>query len=111
MLCLRPGTGSGTRGAMAGSRQRIPLLAAFLLSACAGIDFDYPRTDSHALTSTDDTYLGKQLAGRIKARLYAERSGRLALEPECQHIGQIRQGLSRAGLLQHVQNSVRIRGR
>mgnify|MGYP001818327132 CR=1 FL=1 len=33
------------------------LLAA--LSGCSTIDFDYPRTESHALTDTDDTELGR----------------------------------------------------
>jgi len=31
------------------------------LAGCASIDFDYPRTESHALTDTAETYLGKQI--------------------------------------------------
>jgi len=34
-----------------------------VLSGCATIDFDYPKTETTALTDTADTYLGKQLAG------------------------------------------------
>jgi len=34
-----------------------------LLYGCASVDFDYPKPASNALTDTDDTYLGKQLAG------------------------------------------------
>jgi putative cardiolipin synthase len=34
------------------------LLLGFL-SGCATIDYDYPRTESHALTDTDDTELGR----------------------------------------------------
>lgn len=33
------------------------------LSGCATVDFDYPKPASSAYTDTDDTYLGKQLAG------------------------------------------------
>jgi putative cardiolipin synthase len=38
----------------------LALLLAFL-SGCATIDYDYPRTESHALTDTDDTQLGQLL--------------------------------------------------
>ena len=31
------------------------------LSGCASIDFDYPRSESYALTDTDDTYLGREI--------------------------------------------------
>jgi putative cardiolipin synthase len=41
-------------------------LTVLLMSACASIDFDYPRAESHALTATNDTYLGKQLEGRAE---------------------------------------------
>jgi putative cardiolipin synthase len=33
------------------------------LSGCATVDFDYPKPESHAVTDTDDTYLGKKIAG------------------------------------------------
>jgi putative cardiolipin synthase len=31
------------------------------VAGCASIDFDYPRTESHALTDTAETHLGKQI--------------------------------------------------
>ena len=34
------------------------------LSACATVDFDYPKSESTALQNTDDTYLGKDIAWR-----------------------------------------------
>ena len=37
------------------------------LSACATVDLDYPKNESTVLRSTDDTYLGKQLAGNRDA--------------------------------------------
>jgi len=42
---------------------RIIVTAAMVLSmvGCASIDFDYPRTESHALTDTAETHLGKQI--------------------------------------------------
>ena len=33
------------------------------LSACASVDFDAPKSVTYVLTDTDDTFLGKQLAG------------------------------------------------
>lgn len=33
------------------------------LAGCATVDFDYPKPESHVLTDTDDTYLGRQLVG------------------------------------------------
>ena len=50
------------------------MAAALLMSACASIDFDYPRPESYALTATDDTYLGKQLS-EIGAEYPADYSG------------------------------------
>ena len=43
---------------------RYLLLAAGLLGlgGCASIDFDYPRSESYALTDTDDTYLGREIS-------------------------------------------------
>ena len=35
------------------------ILALAALAGCSTIDFDYPRTESHALTDTDDTELGR----------------------------------------------------
>ena len=32
------------------------------LGGCASIDFDYPRSESYALTDTDDTYLGREIS-------------------------------------------------
>ena len=34
-----------------------------VLSGCASVDFDAPKSVSYVLTDTDDTYLGRQLAG------------------------------------------------
>ncbi len=34
-----------------------------VLSGCATVDFDYPKPESHAVADTDDTYLGKKIAG------------------------------------------------
>ncbi len=43
--------------------RHIALAAALIVtSGCASIDFDYPRSESYALTDTDDTYLGKEIA-------------------------------------------------
>ena len=39
------------------------LVLAATLSACASVDFDYPKPASTAVTDTGGTYLGKQLAG------------------------------------------------
>jgi putative cardiolipin synthase len=36
-------------------------LALVLISGCASIDFDYPRTESVHLTDTADTYLGQEI--------------------------------------------------
>ena len=33
------------------------------LSGCATVDFDYPKTETTAVTGTADTYIGKQIAG------------------------------------------------
>ena len=32
------------------------------IGGCASIDFDYPRSESYALTDTDDTYLGREIS-------------------------------------------------
>ena len=34
-----------------------------VLSGCATVDFEYPKSETTVLTDTDDTYLGKRLAG------------------------------------------------
>lgn len=31
------------------------------LSGCASIDFDYSRSESHALSNTEDTFLGREI--------------------------------------------------
>jgi putative cardiolipin synthase len=46
----------------------ILLLVASLLSACASVNFDYPKPPSSALLDTDDTYLGQKLAGLPEQR-------------------------------------------
>ena len=46
----------------------ILLLVASLLSACASVNFDYPKPPSSALLDTDDTYLGQELAGLPEQR-------------------------------------------
>lgn len=43
------------------------LLSAVLVSACASIDFDYPRTESTALTDTSETLLGRKYAPAVAA--------------------------------------------
>ena len=37
-------------------------LAIAALAGCATVDFDHPKPESHALTDTADTFLGRQLA-------------------------------------------------
>ena len=39
-----------------------PVLLVALLQGCASVDFDYPKTESHAYQDTGETYLGQQLA-------------------------------------------------
>ncbi len=34
------------------------------IHGCASVDFEYPKSVTHALTDTENTYLGKQLEGR-----------------------------------------------
>jgi len=42
--------------------KRIALIAiAVSMSACASIDFDYPREESHTLLNNDDTYLARKI--------------------------------------------------
>ena len=38
-----------------------------VLAGCATVDFDYPKTESHTLTDTDDTFMGRQVAGLAEA--------------------------------------------
>jgi len=46
------------------SMQGVMLLASTsFLAACATVDLDYPKDESHALTDTDDSFWGQQLAG------------------------------------------------
>ena len=49
---------------------RITAVAALLLAlqACSSIDFDYPKTESFALTGREDTYLGVHLADVIEGK-------------------------------------------
>ena len=42
-------------------------VACCTLAACATVDFDYPKEETHALTDTADTYFGRQLAGIVEA--------------------------------------------
>jgi putative cardiolipin synthase len=44
------------------SRRLLVWSAVLLLSGCASVDFDYPKSESTALRGTDDTYLGRQLS-------------------------------------------------
>lgn len=49
---------------MMASIRRICIVAIFAaLSGCASVDFDAPKSVTHVLTDTGDTYLAKQLAG------------------------------------------------
>jgi putative cardiolipin synthase len=44
--------------------QRACLIAVVgAMCGCASVDFDAPKTTSHVMTDTDDTYLGKELEG------------------------------------------------
>jgi len=44
------------------------MLFVAVLSACASIDFDYPRQESFAITDTDDTYIGRYVAELSRGR-------------------------------------------
>jgi putative cardiolipin synthase len=57
-----------------GNRAATFLLALVLVSGCASVDFDYPKTESHAFPDTDDTYLGVHLSDLV-ARKPADQSG------------------------------------
>ena len=37
-----------------------------VLSGCASVDFDYPKSESYALTDTANTYLGKQFTRKTQ---------------------------------------------
>jgi putative cardiolipin synthase len=50
-----------------------------LLAGCASIDFDYPRSESRALTGTDQTYLGRQFTDLVASKPSGE-SGFLLLK-------------------------------
>jgi len=52
------------------SRFRFTVLiaAVVLLAGCASIDFDYPRTESFALTETSETYLGQHLTDVVASK-------------------------------------------
>ena len=56
------------------SRQLLLLFAIALVAACATIDFDYPKSESFALTDTSDTTLGRAFADII-AQHPPEQSG------------------------------------
>ncbi len=43
-------------------RSSLALILALTLAGCASIDFDYPRSESYALTDTESTYLGRSLS-------------------------------------------------
>jgi len=38
------------------------LLVFIFVAGCATVDFDYPKTETHTVQNTDDTYLGRTLA-------------------------------------------------
>ena len=56
------------------SRVIIAAFATFLMAGCASIDFDYPRSESHFLPDTADTYLGKQIVPFV-ASMPSDQSG------------------------------------
>ena len=58
------------------------LLAA--LVACASVDFDYPKTESTAVDSTGDTFLGQRYS-----ELVAEHPGESGLMPEAYMTAQV----------------------
>jgi putative cardiolipin synthase len=43
------------------SRRLLAIVLLLMTGACATVDFDYPKTESQAVTDTDDTYLGKRV--------------------------------------------------
>ena len=43
------------------------LFFVLVLQGCASVDFDMPKSESHTLTDTEETYLGKQIEG-LEAR-------------------------------------------
>ncbi len=44
------------------------LVVVFAVTAgCASIDFDYPKTESHAFADTGDTQLGRDIADPMSA--------------------------------------------
>ena len=52
----------------------IGLTILLITAGCASIDFDYPKTESFALTDTADTHLGRQFADDVAAHS-ADQSG------------------------------------
>ena len=44
-------------------RHLATIVACCSIAACATVDFDYPKEETHALTDTSDTYWGRKLAG------------------------------------------------
>jgi putative cardiolipin synthase len=49
-------------------RQTIAIFLLALLAGCASIDFDYPRTETAAITDTEETRLGGHLADTVAGR-------------------------------------------
>ena len=43
------------------------IVACCSIAACATVDFDYPKKETHALTDTSDTYFGRELADVVAA--------------------------------------------
>ena len=43
------------------------LLVAAWVVGCASVDFDYPKPESHAVTDTEDTFLGQQITPVVAA--------------------------------------------
>ena len=60
------------------ARASVLMLSIVLLSACASIDFDYPRQESYSITDTDETYLGRYVSDLSSGRTENE-SGFLLL--------------------------------
>ena len=57
-----------------GIRATTLIILLALSGGCASIDFDYPRTESHAFSETSDTYLGQHLTDLVASKP-ADQSG------------------------------------
>ena len=48
-------------------RHQVTVVACCSIAACATVDFDYPKEETHALTDTSDTHFGRLLADIVAA--------------------------------------------